>query len=125
MRWNFLIVLLIAGAPALAQTVPQESMLHQDFRHEADHIKEACGTFGFKKVGGCAAELVTDHPVHIALGSMAPQNGFGFGLAFVDHKTPNESWRLSWEIDSHVDHSTDRRVGGFMYLLHYLVYYDD
>ena len=27
MRWNFLIVLLFAGAPALAQTVPQESML--------------------------------------------------------------------------------------------------
>jgi len=118
MRWNFLIVLLFAGAPALAQTVPQESMLHQDFRHEADHIKEACGTFGFKKLGGCAAELVTDHPVHIALGSMAPQNGFGFGLAFVDHKTPNESWRLSWDLDGLAAPSGAWRAGGYMKFIH-------
>src|SRR5256885_15414218 len=99
MRGRYLIGLILAGTMA-AQTDPHESLLHADFRHERDHIQEACSSFGLKALGGCAAELVTDHPVHLALGSIAPQNGFGLGLAFVTHKTPNESWRLSWSADA-------------------------
>ena len=78
----------------------QESALHADFRREGEHFREACGKFGLKTVFGCAAELFTDHPLHVAVGSIAPQNGFGFGGAFVTHYTPNESWRLSWNVDA-------------------------
>jgi hypothetical protein len=49
---------------------------------------------------------------------MAPQNGFGFGLAFVDHKTPNESWRLSWDIDGLAAPSGAWRAGGYMKFIH-------
>jgi hypothetical protein len=118
MRWNGAIILVVVAVSAFAQTAPHESLLHADFRHESDHIKEACGTFGFKALGGCAAEFVTDHPLHIALGSIAPQNGFGFGLAFVTHYTPNENWRLSWDFDAVGATSTSWRAGGYMKIIH-------
>jgi hypothetical protein len=118
MRWNCVIVLMVVGASAFAQTDQHETLLHADFRHEREHIKEACGTFGVKALGGCAAELVTDHPLHIALGSIAPQNGFGFGAAFVAHKTPNERWRLSWDFDAVGASSGAWRAGGYMKIIH-------
>ena len=53
-----------------------------------------------KKIGGCAATLITGHPLHIAIGSIAPQNGFGFGPAFVTSGTKGENWRLKWSSDA-------------------------
>ncbi|HXM23353.1 MAG TPA: hypothetical protein VN948_19005 [Terriglobales bacterium] len=122
MRRSFLIVLLLAGGSALAQesgsAAPRENQLQADFRRESEHIKESCGTFSFKTFFGCAEELATDHPLHLALGSIAPQNGFGFGLAFVTHYTPNESWRLSWDFDAVGATSGSWRAGGYMKLIH-------
>ena len=39
-----------------------------------------------KHIVGCAEVLFTGQPLHIAVGSIAPQNGFGAGLAYVGHK---------------------------------------
>jgi hypothetical protein len=63
-------------------------------------------------------ELFTDHPLHIAAGSIAPQNGFGFGGAFVTHYTPNESWRLSWNMDAVGSVNGSWRAGGYMKIIH-------
>src|SRR5262249_54388637 len=52
-----------------------------------------------KKLASCAQTLVTDHPFHISLGSIAPQNGFGAGPAIVTHITP-KNWRLTWSGDA-------------------------
>ena len=38
--------------------------------------------------------------MHIAVGSLAPQNGFGAGLAFVEHKNFADEWRLNFDIDA-------------------------
>src|SRR5258708_20876258 len=38
-------------------------------------------------------------PVHIAVGSIAPQNGFGAGLAYLGHKT-TDNWRIGWNSDA-------------------------
>src|ERR1700682_1819641 len=114
MRWVSFIVLLLAVSSALAQ----EGQLQYDFRPEGEHVKEACGAFSFKAFSSCAVELVTDHPLHLALGSVAPQNGFGFGGAFVTHYTPNESWRLSWNMDEVGATSGAWRAGGYMKLIH-------
>ncbi len=114
MRWRVLMVLLLVGNWAVAQ----ESALQADFRRESEHIKESCGSFSFKGVGSCAQELVTDHPLHIALGSIAPQNGFGVGPAFVTHYTPNENWRLSWDLDAVGASSGSWRAGGYMKIIH-------
>ena len=121
MRWPLLIVLLLAGGSAAAQesapAVPRENQLQSDFRRESEHIKESCA-FSFKGFFNCAEEFVTDHPIHLALGSIAPQNGFGFGLAFVTHYTPNESWRISWDFDAVGATSASWRAGGYMKIIH-------
>lgn len=109
-----ILVFAFAGLQAFAQ----EGRLHADFRREAEHVKEDCGSFSFKAVGSCAYELFTDHPLHIAVGSIAPQNGFGFGAAFVSHKTPSESWRLSWNVDAIGATSGSWRAGGYMKIIH-------
>jgi hypothetical protein len=62
--------------------------------------------------------LFTDHPLHIAVGSIAPQNGFGAGLAFVTHYTPNENWRLSWDVDAIGSSNASWRAGAYMKIIH-------
>jgi hypothetical protein len=122
MRWRLVIVLVLASEFSFAQesapAAPRETQLQSDFRRESEHFKESCGTFSFKTFFDCAEELATDHPIHLALGSIAPQNGFGFGLAFVTHYTPNESWRISWDFDGVGATSASWRAGGYMKIIH-------
>ena len=112
MRWSVALVLWLASTLALA-----EGGLAGDFRREADHFHDACGTFAFKTVAGCAIELFTDHPLHIAAGSMPPQNGFGLGGAFVTSKN-TKNWRLSWDVDAVGAVSGAWRAGGYMKMVH-------
>ena len=119
MRWRVVLIFCFASALAWAQ----ESKLGADFRRESERMREACGSFSLKVVPGCAYGLFTDHPLHIAAGSLPPQNGFGLGLAFVtEEHTPN--WRLSWDVDAvsavSVMHapSGSWRAGGYMKLVH-------
>src|SRR5262249_10865158 len=58
--------------------------------------------------------LFTDHPLHIAAGSLAPLNGFALGPAFIYHWTPNESWRLSWNTDAVGSTNGSWRAGAYM-----------
>lgn len=113
LRWSVLAIFLFTFAHAFAQ----ESNLQADFRREGEHLKDACDTFGLKLLSGCAYTLFTDHPLHIAAGSMPPQNGFGLGGAFVKSRnTPN--WRLSWDVDAVGATSGAWRAGGYMKLVH-------
>jgi hypothetical protein len=89
----------------------QESALGADFRHEKDDLK-ACTSF--KTAIGCGETLFTGHPLHIAVGSLAPQNGVGFGLALVTHWTPNETWRLNWDADAVTTTNGSWRAGAYM-----------
>jgi len=114
MRLSVLLVLMVSVGPVWAQ----ESQLQADFRHEGEHIKESCGDPGRKTVATCPIELATDWPLHIALGNLAPQNGFGFGVAFVEHYTPNEQWRLSWNVDGVRALGGSWRTGAHMKIVH-------
>jgi hypothetical protein len=82
-----------------------------DLRREGEALT-SCGDF--KKIVGCGLTLFTGDPFHIAVGSLAPQNGFGFGLAFVEHYTPNENWRLSWNADAVATPGGSWRGGAYM-----------
>ena len=96
----------------------QETQLEADFRSEGTRFSESCvhpaGGFSFGSLGGCAQELFTDTPLHIAVGSLAPGNGFGAGLALSLHYTPNENWRLFWDFDAIATPNDSWRAGGYM-----------
>ena len=79
----FLLPVMSGAVPASAQDPqdPKEGRLRAEFRLEGDDLKEGCGSL--KSIISCGTTLVTDHPFHVALGSIAPQNGFGFGPAMI------------------------------------------
>jgi len=95
----------------------QEGTLQADFRRESERVSDACGRFSVKAVPGCGIALFTDHPLHIAAGSMPPQNGCSLGAAFVTAKN-TENWRLSWDVDAVGSFSGSWRAGGYMKLVH-------
>ena len=102
MRFILIVITcVLTAAPALAQgdrTRSQgESTLGAEFRLEGEAIKEDCKSF--KTAFNCAATLATSDPVHVAIGSIAPQNGFAFGPAIVAERPTGENWRLSWSGD--------------------------
>src|SRR4029453_12610384 len=97
MRFITIIGCMLVAAPALAQGERGESTLGAEFRLEGEAIKEDCKSF--KTFVSCAATLATSHPVHVPIGSIAPQNGFAFGPALVAERPIGESWRFSWSGD--------------------------
>jgi hypothetical protein len=111
-RWIVAFALLTAATVAGAQ----ESPLHAELRREGERASEACH-FSFKAISGCAYTLFTDHPLHIAAGSMPPQNGFGLGGAFVWSKN-TRNWRMSWDFDAVGAFGGSWRAGGYMKLIH-------
>ena len=82
MRCSVVVIFLLVSA-----AVAQESWVHADFRREGERVADACKFHNFMSVGSCAYTLFTDHPLHIAAGSMPPQNGFGLGAAYVAAET--------------------------------------
>ena len=102
----FTLCVLFAG-----QARAQESGLAADFRREKEHLKDCTS---FRSAIGCGQTLVTGHPVHIAVGSLAPGNGAGAGLALVTHWTPNETWRLNWDADAVATPNGSWRAGAYM-----------
>ena len=112
---SVLAVLCLLSACSLGA---QQSQLGAEFSGEGLRFSENCshpaGGFSFGGIGGCAQMLLTDHPLHIAVGSLAPGNGFGTGLAFTTHYTPNEDWRLFWDMDAVVTSNQSWRAGGYL-----------
>lgn len=112
MRRILLAILLSVGS-ALAQQPPgeaKESEIHADFRREHERFQESCVDF---KIGACGLLLFTDHPLHIAAGSIAPQNGFAGGLAMVlHHDAP--TWLFKWNFDAVGSANGSWRAGGYM-----------
>jgi len=112
-------ILHIFALMALCATaLAQESQTHADFRGEGERFKASCEDFSLKKIPGCGELLFTDHPLHIAVGSIAPQNGFGAGLAYVGHYTPNELWRTSWDADAVASDNGSWRAGFYYKAIH-------
>lgn len=112
MWWS--VGLLLLGACTAVRA--QESALQGELRRERERVSDACHA-SFKSLGGCAYTLFTDHPLHIAGGSMPPQNGFALGGAFVWSKN-TKNWRMSWDFDAVSAFSGAWRAGGYMKMVH-------
>ncbi len=94
----------------------QESNLGADFRGEGERFKTGCSGFSFSMIASCAQVLFTDHPLHIAVGSLAPGNGIGVGAALVGHWT-TQNWRNSYDIDAVGTKNGSWRGGGYVTLV--------
>jgi hypothetical protein len=115
-REIFLIFALFAASSCLAQQPPPSSIPPRtDSPNEIDKLKESC--FNVRGLLGCAEELFTGKPVHIAVGSIAPQNGFGAGIAYLGHHT-TDNWRNSWNADAIGSINGSWRAGFYMKFVH-------
>ena len=113
-----LILILFAAGTARAQQDPAPAPPNSpriDSPNEMDKLKESC--FSLSGIPGCAEELFTGKPIHIAVGNVAPQNGFGIGLAYVGHKT-TDNWRNSWDADGVASFNGSWRAGFYLKLVH-------
>lgn len=117
MRRIILIAFLSAATSLCAQVnAPTASTPTRiDSPSEMDILKESC--FTPKGIPGCAEELFTGDPVHIAVGSIAPQDGFGAGVAYVGHKT-TDNWRTTWNADAIGSSNASWRAGFYMNFVH-------
>src|ERR1019366_9632939 len=88
-----------------------ESRIHRDFRVEKESLA-ACTKVA--KLMDCGQPLVLGQPMHIAVGSLAPQDGVGFGLAFVEHKNFTNEWRASWDVDAVATLNGSWRAGAYI-----------
>jgi hypothetical protein len=111
-RALLLVALALPALSALAQS-GNEGRVHSDFRREGEAL-QSCKSFTFGSISSCAETLVTGQPMHIAVGSIAPQNGIAAGLAFVEHKDLANEWRLNWNVDAVVSGNRSWRAGAYM-----------
>ncbi|HEX7793440.1 MAG TPA: hypothetical protein VF456_03770 [Vicinamibacterales bacterium] len=106
------------GVLAIAPLSAQESKLGADLRLEGKALASKCDDLAPKSLVDCATTLITDHPFHLAVGSLAPKNGFGFGLAFVAPQSkPNDDWRINWSADIVGTPSAAWRAGAYARLV--------
>ena len=114
--------LLASGAMgfacAYAQDAPNppgmnESRLHRDFRVEKGALA-ACRHFNFGSLTDCGQTVVMGQPMHIAVGSLAPQNGVAAGLAFVEHTNFKNEWRTTYNLDAVAAGNGSWRAGGYL-----------
>ena len=107
--------LLVGAARVDAQppaTGQGEGQLAGEFRHEGEDFKKDCAEKF--SVTGCPADLITETPVHVAVGSLAPLNGFAFGPAFVYQPPPSENWTIGWDADAVGSLSGSWRAGAYL-----------
>ena len=109
-RLMFALVLLTGTMWAQQSTTTNAEQ--QDPATETGKFKKNCP----KHIIGCAEVLFTGQPLHIAVGSIAPQNGFGAGLAYVGHKD-SEDWSKSWSADAIGSSNGSWRAGAYFKLV--------
>lgn len=121
-RWWAGLLLTCAGAgmgsAGLAQTTPNppgmnETRLGRDFRVEKEALG-ACKQFSFGSLMDCGQTLVMGQPMHISVGSLAPDNGVAAGIAFVEHTDFKNEVRASYDLDAVGALNGSWRAGGYL-----------
>lgn len=90
---------LLLLAPLLLPPAPGgQTQLGAEFSLQRERIATACRP-KLSSMMSCPVEFLTDHPVHLAVGSLAPQNGFAAGPAFVTHRV-SDAYDMSVNADA-------------------------
>jgi len=110
-RLVLLLALLAMAAPVWAQN---ETMLGSDFRKEGSSFGSDCTSFS--KAMDCGELLFTGHPLHIAAGSLPPQNGFGAGGAFI-YSRDTSTLRVSYDLDAVASMNGSWRAGFYVRII--------
>jgi hypothetical protein len=113
MRSSLLMILLSMSVMAQTTAPQKASAIHEEFRLEGERFHDNCLGFSF---AGCAQVLFTDHPLHIAVGSIAPQNGFAAGLVLNTHHDASRAF-LKWDFDAVGSSNGSWRAGGYMKII--------
>jgi hypothetical protein len=114
-RTVIILILTALVAPTIgAQQPAPSSDTGPDNPSELYKLQHSCSNL--KGILDCGQELFTGQPVHIAVGSIAPQNGFAAGVAYVGHKT-TENWRISWDSDALASGNGSWRAGVYLKLV--------
>lgn len=106
------------GAVNAQQNAEPQNQAKVDDPAEWPKFKESCLDFQIKAAPSCAELLFTGKPLHIAVGSLSPQNGFGAGAAYVGFLTPTETWRPTWNADAVATGNGSWRAGIYFKLVH-------
>src|SRR5450631_1259154 len=108
-------IALFAAAALPAQQNAVTNAAQQDPADEIGKLKKNCP---FSHILGCAEVLFTGDPLHIAVGTIAPQNGIAGGLALVGHKNlTSGNWRISWNADAVASDNGSWRAGVYLKLV--------
>ena len=111
-------LLLSTTVLSAQENSPGTGIARVDNPSEWAKFTESCGSFQLKSAGDCADLLFTGQPIHIAVGSLPPQNGFGGGVAVVKPLTPTESWKPSLNADAVATGNASWRAGVYFKLVH-------
>src|SRR5580692_1286219 len=115
-RAAVILLLTTLAAPALrAQQPAAPADTGPDNPSELYKLQHSC--FYLKGLLDCGEELFTGQPLHIAVGSIAPQNGFGAGLAYVGAKN-TDNWRITWDADAVASNNASWRAGVYAKFVH-------
>jgi hypothetical protein len=101
--------LLLAGV-CLANLLGAASRFAGEWAKERGELGDCAD---LKKIIGCGETLFTGKPFHIGAGSLAPGNGFGFGLSVLEHWSSPKNWRNNWSVDAVASPNGSWRAGGY------------
>jgi hypothetical protein len=93
---------------AIAAASADDSKLTSEFKREFSEFGNC-----FSSLGGCAQNIVMGKPLHLAFGSIAPQNGFSAGLAF-GHEVNKTNWRFKVNSDVVASTNASWRAGFYL-----------
>jgi hypothetical protein len=120
-RKSIYVLFLCIAAAAMGQSTPTPTPTPSptppdvaafDPGDEIGQLKKNCP---FHSAIGCLQTLFTGQPVHIAVGSIAPQNGFAAGIAYVDgHNNVSGNWRNTWNADAVISPNLSWRTGVYL-----------
>ncbi len=113
MRRVVTILILLSSAVALRAQDQNRTVTPREPVNERERIAEACKAEK-EAILACPQEILTDHPIHLAFGSIAPQNSSGLGPALVIQRNPSERLRLNFNADAVASTNGSWRAGVYL-----------